>query len=47
MPDTSIPIESETRDRLRGEKQGSETYSDTIERLIDERDRLKAELGVE
>ena len=34
--DTRIPIDSETRDRLRGEKVGNETYSDVINRLIDE-----------
>ena len=36
MADTTIPIESDTRDRLRGEKVGNETYSDVINRLIDE-----------
>ena len=36
MSDTTIPIESDTRDRLRGEKVGNETYSDVINRLIDE-----------
>jgi predicted CopG family antitoxin len=35
MTDTTIPIESDTRDRLRGKKRGGETYSDVIERLID------------
>ena len=35
MADTTIPIDSDTRDRLRGEKVGDETYSDVIERLID------------
>ena len=34
--DTRIPIDSETRDRLRGEKVGNETYTDVINRLIDE-----------
>jgi len=38
MSDTTIPIESDTRDRLRGEKVGNETYSDVIERLIDNSD---------
>lgn len=36
MADTTIPIESDTRDRLRGEKVGNETYTETIERLLDE-----------
>lgn len=34
---TTIPIESDTRDRLRGEKQGNETYTDVITRLLDRR----------
>ena len=38
MADTTIPIDSDTRDRLRGEKIGNETYSDVIDRLIDEED---------
>ena len=32
--DTRIPIDSETRDRLRGEKIGNETYTETIDRLL-------------
>ena len=36
MADTTIPIGSDTRDRLRGEKVGNETYTDVINRLIDE-----------
>ena len=35
MSDTNIPITSEMRDRLRAAKKGGETYSDTIERLLD------------
>ncbi len=35
MADTTIPIESDTRDRLRAEKVGNETYSDVIDRLIE------------
>jgi hypothetical protein len=31
---TSIPIESEVRDDLRAAKQGGETYSDVISRLL-------------
>jgi len=31
----SVPIDSDVRDRLRGEKVGSETYSDVITRLLD------------
>ncbi|UBF23287.1 hypothetical protein M1M40_gp09 [Halorubrum tailed virus 29] len=38
MADTTIPIASDTRDRLRAQKVGNETYSDVIERLIDEED---------
>jgi len=34
MPDTSIPIDSEVRDDLRAEKEGSETYTDVIQRLL-------------
>jgi len=34
--DTTIPIESDVRDDLRGEKVGDETYSDLIARLIEE-----------
>jgi len=33
-----VPIASDTRDRLRAQKVGNETYSDVIERLIDEED---------
>jgi predicted CopG family antitoxin len=40
MPDTTIPIDSDTRDRLRGYKRGGETYSETIERLCDAYDEL-------
>jgi predicted CopG family antitoxin len=36
MTDTSIRITSDTRDRLRGAKRGGETYSETINRLLDE-----------
>jgi len=35
MSDTTIPIESEVRDRLRAQKRGNETYSDVIIRLIE------------
>ena len=38
MATTTIPIDSDTRDRLRAEKVGNETYSDVIDRLIDEHD---------
>jgi hypothetical protein len=31
---TTIPIEEDTRDKLRAQKVGSETYSEVIERLI-------------
>jgi 5-methylcytosine-specific restriction endonuclease McrA len=33
---TTIRIASDTRDRLRAEKNGGETYSDVIERLLDD-----------
>lgn len=36
MTDTSIRIEGDVRDRLRAEKKGGETYSDVIDRLLDE-----------
>lgn len=35
MADTTIPIQSDTRDKLRGEKVGDETYSEVIERLLE------------
>jgi len=38
MADTTIPIEGDTRDRLRAAKVGGETYSDVINRLLDEAD---------
>jgi len=38
MADTTIPIDSDVRDRLRGEKVGDETYSDVITRLLDNND---------
>ena len=38
MADTTIPIDSDVRDKLRGEKVGNETYSDVIERLIQDND---------
>jgi len=39
MPDkTSIRVDSETRDKLRAEKQGGETYDDVILRLLGESD---------
>jgi hypothetical protein len=31
---TTIPIDEDTRDKLRAQKVGSETYSEVIERLI-------------
>lgn len=36
---TSIPIGEETRDRLRAEKVGGETYDDVIRRLLGDEDR--------
>jgi len=32
--DTQIPINSEVRDDLRGEKRGGESYTETIQRLL-------------
>ena len=40
MADTTIPIDSDVRDRLRGYKVGNETYSELLERLMDEHDEL-------
>ena len=36
MADTTIPIDSDTRDKLRAQKVGNETYSEVIERLIND-----------
>lgn len=36
MADTTIPINSDVRDRLRGMKRGNETYTEVITRLMDE-----------
>lgn len=36
MSDTSIRLTSDTRDRLRAEKNGGESYDETITRLLDE-----------
>lgn len=33
---TTIPIDSDVRDELRGMKQGNETYTEVIVRLMDE-----------
>jgi len=41
MADTTIPIDSNVRDRLRGEKVGDETYSDVIARLLGEMKNLE------
>lgn len=38
MGKTTIPIKSDVRDRLRGRKVGDETYSDVIERLLENTD---------
>jgi len=35
MGTTTIPIQSDVRDRLRAEKVGNETYTDVIERLLE------------
>jgi len=35
MSETSIRLKSETRDRLRAEKIGDETYDDVINRVLD------------
>lgn len=34
VSDTTIPIEADTRDKLRAEKIGGETYTEVIERLL-------------
>jgi len=36
MADTTIPIDSDVRDRLRAAKVGDETYSEVIDRLLGE-----------
>lgn len=37
VPDkATLRIESDTRDKLRAEKQGGETYTDVIERLLED-----------
>lgn len=36
MDRRTIPIDKETRDRLRGAKQDGETYDDTVNRILDE-----------
>jgi len=38
MADTTIPIDSDVRDRLRAAKVGDDTYSEVINRLLDEAD---------
>jgi len=40
MTDTSIRLDSDTRDRLRAAKQGGEKYDETINRLLDQADAL-------
>lgn len=35
MTDTSIPIKSKLRDRLRARKRGNQTYSDVIRELLE------------
>jgi len=36
MADTTIPIKSDVRDRLRSRKVGGESYSQVIDRLLEE-----------
>mgnify|MGYP000736431281 CR=1 FL=1 len=36
MDRRTIPIDKDTRDRLRGAKQDGETYDDAVNRLLDE-----------
>lgn len=38
MGHTTIPIDPDVRDRLRGYKVGNERYSDVIERVLDHYD---------
>lgn len=40
MSDTSIRLESDTRDRLRASKEGGEKYDETLNRLLDLADAL-------
>jgi len=41
MADTTIPIASDVRDRLRAEKVGNETYSEVITRLLNQHDQTQ------
>jgi predicted CopG family antitoxin len=41
MADTTIPIASDVRDRLRAEKVGNETYSEVITRLLNHHDQAE------
>lgn len=40
MSDTSIRLDSDTRDRLRAAKEGGENYAETVNRLLDQSDAL-------
>jgi hypothetical protein len=40
MTDTSIRLDSDTRDRLRAAKEGGEKYDETITRLLNQADAL-------
>jgi len=40
MSDTSIRLDSDTRDRLRAAKEGGEKYDETLNRLLDEVEAL-------
>ena len=43
--DTRIPLDSETRDMLRGMKEGNQTYDELINELVDELDHLRFVTG--
>lgn len=44
--DTRIPLDSELRDKLRGMKEGDETYTELIERILSEKRELEEQLDV-
>lgn len=39
--DTRVPLDSETRDELRSLKQGNETYTDVVDRLLSDHIRIE------
>lgn len=41
MTDTSIRLQSDTRDRIRAEKKGGETYDETLNRVLDRLEEIE------